>query len=172
MLTGARLFAGDDTPQIMHNVVHVEHEPPSRIKPELPSMLDFVVARALKKDPAVRYQDAYELSADLGNCLAELARQGVDRADARRNQDHQDRGRRPDDAGARGARYRRRLDAAVLAPVRSVACARSRRPVAASRKSAASRGLLRRLVFDAIARRFFVFALFGALAGGWLSRSL
>jgi hypothetical protein len=30
-------------------------------------------------------------------------------------------------------------------------------------------GLLRRLVFDAIARRFFVFALFGALAGGWIA---
>jgi serine/threonine-protein kinase len=72
MLTGTRLFAGADTPQIMHNVVHTEHEPPSRIKPELPSMLDFVVARALKKDPALRYQDAFELSADLGNCLAEL----------------------------------------------------------------------------------------------------
>ena len=72
MLTGVRLFAGADTPQIMHNVVNVEHEPPSVIKPGLPPMLDFVVARALKKDPAVRYQDVYELSADLGSCLAEL----------------------------------------------------------------------------------------------------
>src|SRR3954470_8714043 len=72
MLTGLRLFQGADTPQIMHNVVHVEHEPPTLIKPELPAMLDFVVARALKKDPAVRYQDAYELSSDLATCLAEL----------------------------------------------------------------------------------------------------
>ena len=66
MLTGVRLFAGADTPQIMHNVTHAEHEPPTRLNPALPAMLDFVVARALKKDPAVRYQDAYELSADLG----------------------------------------------------------------------------------------------------------
>ena len=72
MLTGVRLFSGADTPQIMHNVVHDEHEPPTRLKPGLPAMLDFVVARALKKDPAVRYQDAYELSADLASCLAEL----------------------------------------------------------------------------------------------------
>ena len=35
-------------------------------------MLDFVVARALKKDPAVRYQDADEMAADLHTCLAEL----------------------------------------------------------------------------------------------------
>jgi hypothetical protein len=30
------------------------------------------VARALKKDPEVRYQDAYELAADLRTCLLEL----------------------------------------------------------------------------------------------------
>jgi serine/threonine-protein kinase len=72
MLTRASLFAGADTPQILHNVVHVEHLPPSRLNREVPSMLDFVIARALKKDPAVRYQDVYELAADLRSCLAEL----------------------------------------------------------------------------------------------------
>ena len=72
MLTGAMLFAGEDTPQIAHNVSSVEHAPPSRHNPDATSMLDFVVARALKKDPAVRYQDAYELAADLRTCLAEL----------------------------------------------------------------------------------------------------
>jgi len=72
MLTGAMLFAGEGTPQIAHNVSNVEHAPPSRHNPDATSMLDFVVARALKKDPAVRYQDAYELAADLRTCLAEL----------------------------------------------------------------------------------------------------
>jgi len=72
MLTRGSLFAGADTPQILHNVVHIEHVPPSRLNREVPSMLDFVIARALKKDPAVRYQDAYELAGDLRACLAEL----------------------------------------------------------------------------------------------------
>ena len=72
MLTGVRLFAGDDVPQITHNVTNVEHEPPTRVNPGLPAMLDFIVARALKKDPAVRYQDAYDLAADLATCLVEL----------------------------------------------------------------------------------------------------
>jgi serine/threonine-protein kinase len=72
MLTGVRLFSGDDAPQIMHNVAHGEHVPPTRMNPELPAMLDFIVARALKKDPAVRYQDAYDLAADLATCLGEL----------------------------------------------------------------------------------------------------
>jgi serine/threonine protein kinase len=72
MLTGTALFAGEDTPQIAHNVANVEHVPPSRLNPEVPSMLDFAVARALKKDPEVRYQDAYEFAVDLRTCLAEL----------------------------------------------------------------------------------------------------
>lgn len=72
MLTGGSLFAGRDVDQIAHNVAYLEHAPPSRANAEVPQMLDFVVARALKKDPAVRYQDAYEMCADLRDALAEL----------------------------------------------------------------------------------------------------
>jgi serine/threonine protein kinase len=72
LLTRSALFAGVDTPQIAHNVATLEPEPPSCLNPEVTSMLDFVAARALKKDPEVRYQDAYEMAADLRTCLAEL----------------------------------------------------------------------------------------------------
>jgi hypothetical protein len=41
-------------------------------------MLDFVLERALKKDSAMRYQDAFELAADLRSCMIEL----VDRESA------------------------------------------------------------------------------------------
>ena len=72
MLTHSKLFQGEDTPQIFHAVANFQPPPPSRVNPEVPPMLDFVVERALKKDPAVRYQDAYELAADLRSALAEL----------------------------------------------------------------------------------------------------
>ncbi len=72
MLTGDMLFAGGDSGQIAHNVTTLDPEPPSRRNPQVTSLLDFIVARALKKDPEVRYQDAYELAADLRTCLAEL----------------------------------------------------------------------------------------------------
>jgi serine/threonine-protein kinase len=72
MLTRSRLFSGEDTPQIFYNVVNVQPTPPSRLNPEVPPMLDFVLERALKKDPAVRYQDAFELAADLRSCMIEL----------------------------------------------------------------------------------------------------
>jgi eukaryotic-like serine/threonine-protein kinase len=72
MLTGEMVFAGNDSAQIAHNVTTLEPEPPSRRNPKVTQLLDFIVARALKKDPALRYPDAYELAADLRTCLAEL----------------------------------------------------------------------------------------------------
>jgi serine/threonine-protein kinase len=72
MLTHSKLFEGEDTPQIFHAVANFQPPVPSRVNPEVPAMLDFVVERALKKDPAVRYQDAFELAADLRSALTEL----------------------------------------------------------------------------------------------------
>ena len=72
MLTQTSLFAGQDVNQIAHNVANMDPAPPSRVHPGLPQMLDFIVARALKKDPSVRYQDAYEMAADLRDVLAEM----------------------------------------------------------------------------------------------------
>jgi serine/threonine-protein kinase len=72
MLTHTKLFEGEDTPQIFHAVANYQPPVPSRVNPEVPAMLDFVVERALKKDPSVRYQDAFELAADLRSALAEL----------------------------------------------------------------------------------------------------
>jgi eukaryotic-like serine/threonine-protein kinase len=164
MLTGARLFAGEDAPQIMHNVVHVEHEPPTRLKPGLPAMLDFVVARALKKDPALRYQDAFELSADLASCLAEL------------------RGKAPAKPAGDGTKTMK-LDRTVQAPAARDILTDSALPFSRlldpspaleriergnpKRLARGPRrvGLIRRILFDRAARRLFVFTLLGALAG-------
>jgi hypothetical protein len=51
--------------------------PPTRQVAGLPPIVDFVVARALKKDPAVRYQDAREFATDLVACAAELGSREV-----------------------------------------------------------------------------------------------
>jgi eukaryotic-like serine/threonine-protein kinase len=72
MLTHTKLFQGEDTPQIFNAVASYQPPMPSRVNPDVPAMLDFVVERALKKDPAVRYQDAFELAADLRSALSEL----------------------------------------------------------------------------------------------------
>jgi serine/threonine-protein kinase len=171
MLTGRRLFSGTEMAQVSHSITYDEHVPPTRVNPELPPMLDFVVARALKKDPAVRYQDADELAADLHTCLAEL------------------RGRAepaPEDAGE-GSRTVKLGDSepTLAAPAASAIAADTRLPVsrhfdssAALRRLAKSPrtgraprpvGLVRRLLRDAVARRLFLVTLIAALAGGYVA---
>jgi serine/threonine protein kinase len=175
MLTGARLFAGEDTPQIMHNVVHVEHEPPTRLKPELPAMLDFVVARALKKDPAVRYQDAYELSADLGNCLAELRGRAASAEETTGGTKtiKLERGGKTLPAPAAQAiapdtqlPLSRQFDsAAALEHIARLAKRNPRRLARAPRRV----GLLRRIACDAAVRRFFFVVACSAFVGALLA---
>lgn len=72
LLTGTKLFAGNDATEIMYNVSQVRPVPPSRINRQVPAVLDLVVARALEKDADERYQDAHEFAADLRACLNEL----------------------------------------------------------------------------------------------------
>ncbi len=78
MLTGTKLFSGNDATEIMYNVAQLRPVPPSRINRQVPSMLDLVVAKALEKDANERYQDAHQFGADLRACLNEL---GVHRSD-------------------------------------------------------------------------------------------
>ena len=170
MLTGAKLFGGEEVTQIMHNVTYQEAEPPTRLKPELPAMLDFVLARALKKDPAVRYQDADEMAADLHTCLAEL------------------RGRAGDPSAPDSVSKTVKLDAdgepTAGAPAAGSIVPDTRLPVsrhfdstAALRRLAKARGgraprpvgLLRRVLVDAPARRLFVATLIAAAAGSFIA---
>jgi serine/threonine protein kinase len=73
MLTGARLFQGENLTQVLHNVATFMPPPPSRLKPEVTSLLDLVVMRALAKKPGDRYSSAWEMADDLRNCLQELS---------------------------------------------------------------------------------------------------
>jgi len=171
MLTGRRLFAGTEMAQVTHSITCEEHEPPTRVDPELPAMLDFVVARALKKDPAVRYQDAEEMAADLRTCLAEL--RGREAA--------------PDEAGE-GSRTVK-LDAdgepTLAAPATSAIAADTRLPVSRHFESSAALmrlaksprmgraprpvGIFRRVLNDGPVRRLFLVTLVAALAGSYVA---
>jgi serine/threonine-protein kinase len=72
-LTGAPPFSGADITQIMYQIVHAAPPPPSAVNSRVSPMLDLVVARALAKEPAARYQDARELAADLRACRIQVA---------------------------------------------------------------------------------------------------
>jgi len=65
MLAGIAPFGGEDVQEVMFRVASFDPPAPSRINPAVPTMLDLVVARAIAKDPAQRYQDVQELARDL-----------------------------------------------------------------------------------------------------------
>ncbi len=169
MLTGRRLFSGSEMAQVSHSITYDEHEPPTRVNPDLPAMLDFVVARALKKDPAVRYQDADEMAADLHACLAEL------------------RGRESSPAEGESTKTLKlgEGEPTVGAPAAATIATDTRLPLsrhfdssAALRRLAKSArtgrvprpvGVVRRIVSDAPARRLVVITLLAAAAGGFIA---
>jgi serine/threonine-protein kinase len=71
MLAGAVPFSGADLTQLMFQVVNGAPPPPSRVNPAVPDVLDYIVAKALEKNPDKRYADAGEMAADLRSCRAE-----------------------------------------------------------------------------------------------------
>jgi eukaryotic-like serine/threonine-protein kinase len=70
LLTGTRAFAADSVHRIMTRVVHQEPRPATEVCPDLPRVFDDVLARAMAKDPAARYQTGDAMAADLDDVLA------------------------------------------------------------------------------------------------------
>jgi len=171
ILTGRRLFSGSEMAQVSHSITYDEHEPPTRVNPDLPAMLDFVVARALKKDPAVRYQDASEMAADLHTCLAELRGREASQEEA--------------GEGSKTLKLDPGAEPTVAAPAASAIVTDTRLPVSrhfdssaalrrlgrSARTGRAARpvGVLRRIISDAPARRLFFVALLAAAVGSTIA---
>ncbi len=171
MLTGTRLFSGEDIAQVTHQITGFEHVPPSRQVPGLPAMVDFVVARALKKDPALRYQDARELAADLATLAAEMrSREDVTPTGAPREGSRtvrlDERAERIEAPAAHVIGIDTRLPlsrlfdpAPALKRLKDGALARAPRPV----------GVFRRVLYDAAVRRLVMALVIAATAGAWLA---
>jgi len=69
LLTGHRPFQGNSPITISLKVVSHEPVPAMALEPDLPAGLDYVLSRALAKNPGQRYQRGMEMSLDLQNVL-------------------------------------------------------------------------------------------------------
>jgi len=65
LLTGKHPFAAESTVDTMHRILHETPEPPSRVNRALTADFDFVLAKALTKDPERRHASARDLDIDL-----------------------------------------------------------------------------------------------------------
>jgi len=88
MLTGATPFAADTPISVMYNVMHVDPAPPSSVVPTLPPAFDPVLARALEKDPAKRFQNARDFANSLVSAFLDARSPG---SSARRRSDESER---------------------------------------------------------------------------------
>jgi serine/threonine-protein kinase len=71
VLTGHRPFQGNSAVTVSFKVVNHEPMPATLFDTALPESLDAVIARAMAKDPADRYQSGMEMVADLRKLLKE-----------------------------------------------------------------------------------------------------
>ena len=72
MATGKLPFQGKNSAAVVGAILHHAPEPPSHLNPEVPAKLDEIIARALEKDPDVRYQTAADLRAELKRLRRDL----------------------------------------------------------------------------------------------------
>jgi TonB family protein len=69
MLTGNKLFIGDNEMSILEQVREARVTPPSVVNDEVTPAIDRIVVKALQKDPAGRYQTAGEMAKDIDAVL-------------------------------------------------------------------------------------------------------
>jgi eukaryotic-like serine/threonine-protein kinase len=72
LLLGRPPFVGDSSISVVYQHVREPAVPPSQVNPSLSPDIDAVVAKAMAKDPADRYQSAEEMAADISRVLAGL----------------------------------------------------------------------------------------------------
>ena len=72
MLTGHRAFSGSDETAIKHAILNRPHRPLRELNPKALAELDRIVAKALEKDPSLRFQTASDLRGDLERVKRDL----------------------------------------------------------------------------------------------------
>lgn len=72
LLTGHLPFKGTNNFSMIYQIMNVDPLPPSVYRPEIPSVVDVIVKKALAKSLEQRYRTWGEFSADLASTFAEL----------------------------------------------------------------------------------------------------
>jgi serine/threonine-protein kinase len=71
LIAGQRPFAGQDTEEVLQQILTAEPTPLRQVRPDLDPALEAVLCRCLQRDPALRYPSAGPLADDLQRWLAD-----------------------------------------------------------------------------------------------------
>src|SRR6266487_2953326 len=71
-LTGSTPFNGDGLSALMYQITNHDPAPPSAVNPQVPVLLDYIVAKVLAKTPEARYQSAADFANDLRECRMQM----------------------------------------------------------------------------------------------------
>jgi formylglycine-generating enzyme required for sulfatase activity len=83
MLTGRKPFEGETNSHVVVAILENDPLPLSEISPDIPSGLDEIVMRALRKDLSARYQTAADIIADLKSVKQRLENDGKSASSSR-----------------------------------------------------------------------------------------
>jgi Tol biopolymer transport system component len=72
LATGCRLFRGAKGSALIASILNETPLPPREISPDLPTALEFVILKAIEKDPSLRYKTAGDLMIDLERVTAQV----------------------------------------------------------------------------------------------------
>jgi eukaryotic-like serine/threonine-protein kinase len=71
-ITGATPFNGEGLSALMYQITNHDPAQPSSSNPQVPVMLDYIIAKVLAKSPEARYQSAADFANDLRECKAQI----------------------------------------------------------------------------------------------------
>ena len=83
MVTGTRPFTGETPAVVFDRILHQVPAAPVRLNPGIPVELERIIAKAMEKDAALRYQSAADLRADLSRLHRDLSAPQVTAANDR-----------------------------------------------------------------------------------------
>ena len=71
-ITGSTPFNGEGLSALMYQITNHDPSPPSASNPQVPVMLDYIIAKVLAKSPEARYQSAADFANDLRECKSQI----------------------------------------------------------------------------------------------------